>query len=110
MTDTETSPEDRQVGGAVARVVDRIVEPRVLGPIAGAAAVAIALFVIHEISGKVHLHQIEAALAATSFQAVAPALAFTFVSFIAMACYDVMAVRRVAPGKVPVRLALFAGF
>ena len=110
MTDTETSPEDRQVGGAVVRVVDRIVEPRVLGPIAGAAAVAIALFVIHEISGKLHLHQIETALAATSFQTVAPALAFTFVSFIAMACYDVMAVRRVAPGKVPVRLAMFAGF
>ena len=110
MTDTDPSIEEPQVGGALARVVDRIVEPRVLGPIVGAVAVAIALAVIHEISGKLHLHQIETALAATSFQTVAPAFAFTFVSFIAMACYDVMAVRRVAPGKVPVRLALFAGF
>ncbi len=110
MTDTEISTEEPRAGGALARVVDRIVEPRVLGPIVGAGAVAIALLVIHAISGKVHLHQIEAALAATSLQTVTPALVFTFASFVAMACYDVMAVRRVAPGKVPARLAMLAGF
>jgi phosphatidylglycerol lysyltransferase len=87
-----------------------VLEPHVLGPFIGAATVAIALFVIHQISGKVHLHQIEAALAATSLQTVAPALAFTFVSFMAMSCYDVAAARRVAPGKIAPRLALLAGF
>ncbi|MBN9242242.1 MAG: bifunctional lysylphosphatidylglycerol flippase/synthetase MprF [Mesorhizobium sp.] len=109
---SETGPRNEQglLGSGFSRALDRIVEPRVLGPIVGAAAVAIALFVIHAISGKVHLHQIETALAATSFETVAPALFFTFVSFVAMGCYDVMAVRRVAPGKVPARLALFAGF
>ena len=110
MNDTGTSIEDRHIGEGLVLFVQRIVEPRVLGPVVGAAAVAIALFVIHQISGKVHLHQIEAALAATSFATVAPALAFTFVSLVAMACYDVMAVRRVVPGKVQARLALLAGF
>lgn len=110
MSQTETLMKDRKLGGRISSAIGHAVEPRVLGPIVGAAAMAIALFVIHEISGKLHLHQIAAALADTSPQSVAPALAFTFVSFVAMACYDVMAVRRVAPGKVPIRLALFAGF
>jgi phosphatidylglycerol lysyltransferase len=110
MAQTKPTPENSEIGSSLPLAFVQILEPRVLGPIVGAAAVAIALFIIHEISGKVHLHQIEAALADTSFETVAPALAFTFVSFVAMACYDVMAVRRVAPGKVPVRLALFAGF
>ena len=110
MNSSRTSIGDGHVGEGVALFVQRVVEPRVLGPIVGAAAVAIALFLVHEIGGKVRLDEILAALAATSFETVAPALAFTFVSFVAMACYDVMAVRRVAPAKVPARLALLAGF
>ncbi len=110
MSQTETPARGKRLSNGLTQAVAHILEPRVFGPIVGAAAVAIALFVIHEISGKVHLHQIEAALASTSFSTVAPALVFTFISFVAMGCYDVMAVRRVAPGKVPVRLAMFAGF
>jgi len=87
----------------------RLIEPRVLGPIVGAAAVALALFIIHEVTRDIHLHEIGAALRATTFATVAPAVLLTIVSFAAMSLYDVLAVRHVAPGKVPLRLASFAG-
>lgn len=95
--------------GPLARAIERVLEPRFLGPAIGAAAVALALFVIHSISAEVHLDDILAALSSATLTSVAPALGFTAVSFLAMSLYDVLAVRRVAPGRVPVRLALFAG-
>ncbi len=101
----EPSPEADRLTG----IAERLIEPRVLGPLVGAAMVALAMLVIHEISGQTHLHQIRAAIAATSFATVLPSLAFTAISFAAMALYDVMAVRRVAPERVPVKLAAFAG-
>ncbi|MFE0019138.1 bifunctional lysylphosphatidylglycerol flippase/synthetase MprF [Mesorhizobium sp. NPDC059054] len=110
MNEADAQADGQNIGSGLSRVIDRIVEPRVLGPIVGAVAVAIAFLVIHQISGKIHLHQIREAVASTALSAVAPALGFTIVSLMAMALYDVMAIRHVAPDKVPVRLALFAGF
>ncbi|WP_054312092.1 bifunctional lysylphosphatidylglycerol flippase/synthetase MprF [Mesorhizobium sp. 1M-11] len=110
MNDADAQIDEQNIGSGLSRLIDRIVEPRVLGPIVGAVAVAIAFLVIHQISGKIHLHQIREAVASTPLSAVVPALGFTIVSLMAMALYDVMAIRHVAPDKVPVRLALFAGF
>jgi len=109
MSEIETTVEQQTIGGRMAALADRVIEPRVLGPIVGAVAVAIGLFVIHEISGKVHLDEISAAVARTTAATVIPSLIFTLISFAAMSLYDVMAVRRAAPGKVPMPLAAFAG-
>ena len=57
----------------------------------GAGLVVVALLVIHQITGRFHLHRLYAAVGATSPVAVAQALALTAVSFAAMALYDVMA-------------------
>ncbi|MDP9134181.1 MAG: bifunctional lysylphosphatidylglycerol flippase/synthetase MprF, partial [Actinomycetota bacterium] len=56
-----------------------------------------------------HLDAIRAAAAATPPAAIAIAAFLTMVSFATMALYDVIAVRRVVPGRVPTRLAAFAG-
>lgn len=109
MTESEIDIEQRPVGNAFARAIDRIIEPRILGPVIGTLAVGLALFVIHEISGKLHLNHIGEAIAATSAETVIPALFFTIISFGALALYDVLAVRRVAPGRVPAKIAVMAG-
>ncbi len=89
--------------------LDRLIEPRVIGPIVGAAMVIVAIVVLHEVSGHLHLDDIETAIAQTSVKAIAAAIAFTAVSFTAMSLYDVLAIARVAPGRVPKPLAAFAG-
>ena len=108
MSETEIDVEQQPVGNAFARAVDRILEPRVLGPVIGTLAVALALFVIHEISGKVHLHQNGAAIAATPRETVISSLFLTMISFGALALYDVLAVRRVVLDKAgrPVQLLM----
>lgn len=105
----EPEPAEKPVANVAARVLDRIIEPRVLGPLVGAAAVGLALFVIHEISGRIHLDDIVAAVTSVRVVDLWPALLLTAGSFAAMSLYDVLAVRRVAPGRVPTRLAIFAG-
>lgn len=109
MSRTDARAEDPPIEGRFSRIVGGIVEPRFLGPIVGAAVVALALLVIHKISGQVHLDEIRAAIGETSIDTIWLSTGFTIVSFAAMAAYDVMAVHRVAPEKVPVQLAAFAG-
>lgn len=109
MTESSTPADAERNDGPLSRMVGRVFEPRVLGPIIGAVAIAAAFVVIHEASGKLHLHQIGRAIASATFADIAPALAFTAISFIAMSFYDVLAVRRAAPGRVPTSLAIFAG-
>ena len=95
-------------GGA--KFLHRVLEPRVLGPVIGALAVALALFAIHALHGRIHLAEVRTAIAATPWAHIALALAFTGASFLALAGYDVIAARRVAPEKVSTRLAALAGF
>lgn len=109
MSRTDPPEQAPAAGSPTARAIERIVEPHVLGPIAGAVAVGVALFVIHEISGQIHLDDIGNAVASTNLSTVLPALVFTAISFAAMSLYDVMSVRRAAPGRVPAPLACFAG-
>jgi len=96
-------------GTSALRWLLRIVEPRVLGPIVGAALVMASVLVIHAISGQIHLNDIKAAVDATPWTSVAAAGGFTALSFAALGLYDVLAIRQVAPGRVPARVAAFAG-
>ena len=87
----------------------RFLEPRLAGPLIGAAVVLVSAFFIYRFSGQVHLRDIRAALAATPWSTVALSAGFTGVSFLALSLYDVLAVRRVVPGRVSDRFAAFAG-
>jgi len=109
MTKPEATSDDQAEPSWLARALERLIEPRMVGPLVGAAMAALAIFVIHEISGQLHLDDISAAIAATPGSAWRVALLFTAVSFAAMALYDVIAVRGVAPGRVSLQLAAFAG-
>ena len=109
MVDNQTQPETLSDRSWLANAIEHVVEPRVLGPLVGATMAAIAIFVIHEISGQLHLDDITAAVAATPASALRWSLLFTAISFFAMALYDVLAVRGVAPGRVSSAFAAFAG-
>lgn len=87
----------------------RLLEPRLLGPLLGALAALLAIFAIHAIGAHIHLRDLRADLLATPAAAILRALALTALGFSALATYDVLAVRRVVPGKVPLRLAALAG-
>jgi phosphatidylglycerol lysyltransferase len=104
----ERSEAESAVGNGV-RWVLRIIEPRVLGPIIGAAVVLAAALVIHRLSGEIHLNDIRNAVSATPWRSALQAFAFTVVSFVAMGLYDVLAVRKVTADRVPMRVAAFAG-
>lgn len=95
--------------GRAEELIAKLLEPRVLGPVIGAALVVLALVVVHQISGAVHLSEIRQALRASDPTIIAQAVGLTLISFVAMSLYDVMAVHRVAPGRVPLSLAAFAG-
>ena len=90
-------------------ILAHLMEARVLGPLVGAVATALAIFAIHAISVHIHLHDVRADLLATPAGAMGKALALTAFGFCALAMYDVLAARRVAPGRVSTSLAAFAG-
>lgn len=69
------------------------------------AIVVIAGVVLHRLSGEVHLSDIRADLTKTSAHAIGLAVLATAVSFSAIALYDVIASRTVAPGAIPARVA-----
>lgn len=110
MSPTEEAAAAPETGVRWSEALSRLLEPRVFGPIVGAIAVIIGLVVIHEISGRIHFDDIHAALTGTPLSAILTALLLTGVSFCALSLYDVLAVRRVAAGKVLMRIAAFAGF
>jgi phosphatidylglycerol lysyltransferase len=83
--------------------------PRLLTPVLSVAILALAAFAIYKMSGEVHLDQVRAAIAGTSWSAIAWASALTLLSFAAISLYDVLAAHRVAPKRIPVALAAFAG-
>lgn len=86
-----------------------MLNPHVLGPLAALALAALSAVVIHKITGKVHLSDIREAMATVSGRTVLLAVGLAAISYTAMAFYDVIATRRVTPGKVPTRVAMFAG-
>ena len=70
---------------------------------------AIAIFVLHKLSAEVKWRDVKADLAAAPDISLLKALGFTALSFVGISLYDALAVRSVAPGKVPFRIAALAG-
>ncbi len=95
--------------GAQSHRIARLLEPHVLGPIVGAVASVLALLAVHTIGARIHLRDIRADLLAMPAASIVEALLLTAAGFVALSLYDVLAVRRVAPGRVSLRLAAFAG-
>ena len=69
----------------------------------------IAVFVLHKLASHVKWTDVKADLAAASPVSLLKAFGFTALSFAGIAFYDALAVRSVAPGKVPFRIAALAG-
>lgn len=78
---------------------------------AGLAIVAIGLagVVLHRLTGQVRLADMRADLAAARPEAVLRAAIWTLASFVALGSYDLLALRAVAPGKVPAGAAVLTG-
>ncbi|MCQ0093507.1 bifunctional lysylphosphatidylglycerol flippase/synthetase MprF [Roseovarius sp. M141] len=91
--------------GRLARIVEhpafKIVIPLVI--------VMIAVVVLHKLASHVKWVDVKADLAAASPVSLLKAIGCTLFSFIGIALYDVLAVRSVAHGKVPWRIAALAG-
>lgn len=87
----------------------RFLQNRHWAALAAVVFVVIAALVIHEISADIHLDQIKVALVDQPWRPLFLALLFTAVSFVAMGLYDVVCTHRVAPGRVPIGLAMLAG-
>lgn len=103
------SPEPLSGHNRAARV-QRLLEPKILGPLVGALAVGLGLLAIYHLHGHIHPGEVRAALAATSGSRLALALGFACLSLAALTCYDLVAAHRVAPRRIPLRLAALAGF
>lgn len=79
---------------------------RALVPVGLAAAAVLAL---HLMSRQVNLADVKADLAAAPLSALALAVLATLASYAALSMYDVLAVRKLAPDRVPLRVAALAG-
>ena len=68
-----------------------------------------ALFVLHRIASEVSWAEVKSDIASLSWTTIGLALLFTAISYFAFSLYDVLALRAIAPGRVPARVAIFAG-
>lgn len=75
----------------------------------GIAVAIISLLVLTHLSSDVYIHDVRQSLHAIPGRVLWLALFFTFVSFAAVALYDVVAVETIAPGRVPYRISAMAG-
>ena len=69
----------------------------------------VAFFTLHLLSPHVYWAEVKTDLAAASLSSLGLAVAAMLVSFAALSLYDVLSVNRLAPGRVPLRLAALAG-
>ncbi len=106
---TETGDVAAAASGAGPEPRRQVLQHRHWAALAAVVFVVIAALVIHEISADIHLDQIKAALVDQPWRPLLLALLFTVVSFVAMGLYDVVCTHRVAPGRVPMGLAMLAG-
>jgi phosphatidylglycerol lysyltransferase len=82
---------------------------RYLGPALALAVLGMALLVLRHMAEDIHLADVAAALAASTWGQIALAIAATALSFAALAAYDVLAVRSCIKERVGLGTALFAG-
>ncbi len=71
--------------------------------------VAIGIYVLHKLASEVHWRDVKADIAHSSWKTLGFAFFWTALSFLAIAFYDVLAVRSVAKGKIPDTIAGLAG-
>ena len=69
----------------------------------------LAFFVLHKLASHVKWADVQTDLSATPLSALLLALLCTMLSYVGISFYDALAVRSVAPGKVPTRIAAMAG-
>ncbi|MEM8570037.1 MAG: bifunctional lysylphosphatidylglycerol flippase/synthetase MprF [Pseudomonadota bacterium] len=85
------------------------VRAELIWPVIAVAILSLAVVVLTRMSGEVSIADVENALLNTPPSAIGVAIALTVIGFMGMAIYDVVGCQSVAPGKVPPRLAAFAG-
>ena len=73
------------------------------------ALMALAIFVLHGLLREVSGAELRADLLGADPARLAAAVGWTALSFVALSLYDVIAVRSIAPGEVPPRVAAAAG-
>jgi len=86
----------------------RIIDPRILRPLAGIIVPIGAGLVVYHLSRSVHVKDVVVAINSVPLTAIASCIALTIVSFAATSLYDVISVRRAAPGRVSPRFAALA--
>tara|TARA_R110002167_G_scaffold121791_3_gene300188 strand:- start:169 stop:2760 length:2592 start_codon:yes stop_codon:yes gene_type:complete len=69
----------------------------------------IAIVVLYTLIGEISWSSVKMDIAAQPYSSLLLSGAFTALSFLALSLYDVFAVQLVAPGKIPFRVAAFAG-
>ena len=75
----------------------------------GIAVAVIGLLVLDHLSSGISIRDVKQSLHAIPGSVLLTALFFTFVSFAAVALYDVVAVETIAPGRVPYHISAMAG-
>jgi phosphatidylglycerol lysyltransferase len=75
----------------------------------GIAVAILGLLVLDHLSSGISIHDVKRSFNAIPSSVLLIALFFTFVSFAAVALYDVVAVETIAPGRVPYHISAMAG-
>lgn len=109
MAAVERRTRDLGLEGRRARPFQWLLRPEVLWSAAAAGILVLASTVLYRMSGEIRYSDIETALSNVAPWQIGLAIGLTFLSFLGMGLYDIVASRCVAPGKVPARLAAFAG-
>ncbi|MFT6677308.1 MAG: phosphatidylglycerol lysyltransferase [Sulfitobacter sp.] len=101
MTTAEPIPRQSRVTRILEHPIVKILVPLVI--------VGIAFMVMHKLALRVSWTDVKADIASSTWRMLALAVLWTSFSFVALSFYDVLAVRSVAKGQVPARVAGFAG-
>ncbi|SLN60968.1 Phosphatidylglycerol lysyltransferase [Roseovarius albus] len=99
---------DTEKGTFLDRLV-RIIESPVFRIVVPLIIVAISILVLHKLASEAHWSDIKTDIADSPWTTLAAALMWTSVSFLALASYDILAVRTVARELIPSWVAGLAG-
>ncbi len=106
---TATEPEGRGTGKRVRQRLSGVTGIPAVRLALPAVLVAIGIIVLRQLSRDVGWSELRTDIAATSPLSLLVATGWMLVSFAALGCYDLLATRQVAPGRVPPTVALVTG-
>lgn len=110
MQDTSQATVATQNSGSRSELIGGLARfQHFLLPMAGLGIAALAFVVLRESVHHVSFDQVVGAIERIPTSALVLAVAFTALSFAAVALYDVVAVETIAPGRIPIRVAAMAG-